>query len=703
MVAALSIPGLRDRTPVVSGMNPRATLRRLLLLLLTWSVLVTATQAQESTNNPFPNGSIEDLISNDPAFAAPTGAAPETATEAEEAGDGETAAVFEGTVIPRSRTGAPEPVEVRFRMSPEDAAEGDTVTLAITLAVEPGWHTFGLKEGPDQIGLPTLIEIDAAHNLRLKGKLTPDSEPELYKGTDLAHFGEVTWTQQFTVTGDGGYGVLGSIRYSICDANTCKPPKKVPFELGVVPEDASVGPGAISVQEASDSDPAGAESVEISEFKLLEAAPPANLAMNLVFAFLGGLILNVMPCVLPVIAIKVLSFVQQAGESRGRILALNGVYSLGVISVFLTLAALAVFLGKGWGSLFQDDYFNLFMAAVVFAMGLSLLGVFEIPVPGMVGSAGGVAHKEGLTGAFLTGIFATLLATPCTGPFMGTTLAWSLDQPTGTVFLIWGVMGLGMASPYLVLGAFPRLVHWLPQPGMWMVRFKEFAGFVLMGAVIWILTFINRDLIVPTLVMLAGISLGLWMIGNLYDHSTSRQTKWTVRAAALVLTVSICGFGYWMQAASTHLPWQEFSTAKVEELREEGKPILIDFTADWCNICKTNEALALNRRATISFVEEHDIVPLMADYTHLDPEITAWLDAANQEGVPLTLIFPAGRPNEAIPLRGPYSQGTLLQKLQQAVSMESEDSGKSNVADNEDSASNQARQPASAAGVGVVR
>jgi thiol:disulfide interchange protein len=311
--------------------------------------------------------------------------------------------------------------------------------------------------------------------------------------------------------------------------------------------------------------------------------------------------------------------------------------------------------------------FNQVMAAVVFAMGLSLLGVFEIPIPGMVGSAAGGAHREGLAGAFFTGVFATLLATPCTGPFMGTTLAWSLKQPAHVVFLVWWVMGLGMASPYLAVGAFPKLVHWLPRPGMWMVRFKQFAGFVLMGTVVWILTFLNRDLIVPTLIMLVGISLGVWMVGNLYDPSTPPRRKLAVRGAALVMTALVCGFGYRMQLSSHKLPWQEFSTARVEELRAAGAPILIDFTADWCGICKTNESFALNRPGTIQFVEQHGIVPLMADYTDEDPEIRRWLDLCKQDGVPLTLIFPRGRPNEAIPLRGLYTQTALLTKLEQAV------------------------------------
>lgn len=574
--------------------------------------------------------------------------------------------VFEQEVTPTRKVAGkdqPDPLKLTFTLSPEGAAAGETVTLTIVMEVDKGWHSYSLTKAENQIGLPTEIKLEGLHNLKASGEFTETPKAKLYNGTDNVHEGKVTWTREFKVQADGDFGVSGSIRYMICDdKSVCKPPKSIPIKLGVVPPDGTrAAAGPVGEQ------PAVAGPIDISAFTLVEADPPTDLGMNLLFAFLGGLLLNIMPCVLPVIAIKVLSFVQQAGESRGRIMALNVTYSLGVISVFLVLASLAVFLGKGWGSLFQYDGFNLVMAAVVFAMGLSLLGVFEIPVPGMVGSAAGGVHREGLLGAFSTGIFATLLATPCSGPFMGTTLAWSVKQSAPVIFLIWGVMGLGMASPYLLIGAFPRMVHWLPRPGMWMVRFKEFAGFVLMGAVVWILTFLNRDLIVPALVIFVGIALGLWMVGNLYDHSTSPGRKWGVRISALVMSVAICAFGYRMQYTSDRLPWQEFSTARVEELRSEGKPILIDFTADWCAICKTNEATALNKAATIRFVEEHGIVPLMADYTLEDPEIKEWLDISGQQGVPLTLIFPRGRSHEAIPLRGLYSQSELLTQLKYAV------------------------------------
>lgn len=576
--------------------------------------------------------------------------------------DGETDGVIYDLETTPTRGSNPDPVDIRFRLSPEDARPGERVTLSITMTLHDDWHTYDLVEGPDQVEKPTEIKIDQAHHLRQVGEFTSDHPAELYDGKSLAFHNQVTWSSEFEVTESGLYGISGSIRYQICRTQ-CMAPKKVEFSIGAVGDAGTVQPTLPT------GDPGTPTAVTtIGTFKLVEESEtPSSLWMNLVFAFLGGLILNVMPCVLPVIAVKVLSFVQQAGESRERILALNVSYSVGVVSVFVVLACLAVFLGYGWGELFQLDEFNLIMAAFVFAMGLSLLGVFEIPVPGMVGSAAGGQHREGLTGAFITGIFATLLATPCSGPFMGTTLAWSVKQEPEVTFLVWIVMGVGMASPYLVIGAFPKLVDWLPRPGMWMVRFKEFAGFVLMGAVIWIMNAINQEMLIPTLIVLVGVALGVWMVGNLYDHSAPPEKKWTIRVVALFVSAGICGYGWSLLYRGHELPWEEFSTARIEELRDEGAPVLIDFTADWCAICKTNELRALNRRQTIDFVEKHGIVPIMADYTDESPEIREWLELCNQNGVPLTLVFVRDRPDRAIPLRGLYSQGTLLEVLEMAV------------------------------------
>jgi thiol:disulfide interchange protein DsbD len=427
----------------------------------------------------------------------------------------------------------------------------------------------------------------------------------------------------------------GFVRYQAClDGGACFPPLAAAFSL-VVPiasKNAPVAPTHQSIFASAPRASSGGNSplpglpiIPLGDDFFQNLQPnegnsrSQTLPVYLLWAFLGGLILNIMPCVLPVIAIKVMSFVQQAGESRGHVFLLNVSYSAGVISVFLLLATLAVTLGLGWGGLFQKPEFNLFMAGLVFAMGLSLLGVFEIPVPGMIGSAAGAAQKEGPLGAFLTGILATLLATPCSGPFLGITLGWSVRQPPAVTYLIWGTMGLGMATPYLIFGLFPAALRWLPKPGTWMVRFKEFAGLILMGTVVWIITFLDETYTLPCLVMLVGLALGFWMIGNLYDINSHIKRKTTVRISAVVLSALICMFALTsvksvaeyrrdlrvaglremirkelgaravadepdqpnVHSTGTELPWQPFSDERLRSLLAERKTVLVDFTANW--------------------------------------------------------------------------------------------------------------------------
>ncbi len=567
------------------------------------------------------------------------------------------------TVTPE-RSSKPDPVKLTFDLSPAKTDPEKLVQLKITMQLEPKYHTFALDQDKTQAGLPTHIEIFKLDGLKPVSKqFTANPEPTQETHSDKnqrTHYEEVVWTREFERLPDAkAIGVEGKLTYQICSEVSCLRPMPIEFQLGDLTNATPVALSSVEELKSAEDD---------DEFIITSDDQNQTLASYLFFAFLGGLILNVMPCVLPVVAIKVMSFVQQAGENRMRIFLLNIFYSLGVLTVFLGLASLAVFAGLGWGGLFQSTKFNIVMACIVYAMGLSMLGVFEIPVPGMVGSAAGSQQKEGLTGAFMTGILATLLATPCSGPFLGPVLAWSVQQTPNITYLVWLTMGLGMASPYLVFSVFPKAIAWLPKPGMWMVRFKEFSGIVLMGAVIFIISFLDESLTIPVLIMLLGITTGLWMIGSLYTHNSSFRKKMTVRTSALLLTAGICFFGYEMSQKSTNdLPWVPFNVQELNRLRDENRIVLIDFSAEWCLTCKTNEALALNTPETLELIKKHNIVPMYADYTDYSPTIKEWLDKFRSVSIPLTVILPANRSNEPIIIRDLYTQSTLLSALQEAV------------------------------------
>jgi suppressor for copper-sensitivity B len=585
------------------------------------------------------------------------------------------------------------PVTATFKLCPPDAKAGETVTLTISLKLADTWHTYSIREGENVFGEPTTIEIDdKIEGLEAISGLKESPEPIVKKveGKDaLTFYNEVTWTQEFRRVGDVPMGLSGSLRIQVCEGEKqCLAPKKHFFGFGslqtakhlvgavrIGSRKTEMGPG----DRDSSSLGAGVPDFQGTKFEIEEDADSTTLWGALLFAFVGGLTLNVMPCVLPVLAIKILSIVQQAGESRGRILLMNLVYTLGVVSVFALLATLAAFFSLGWGQQFQKEWFRVATVLIVFVCGLNLLGVFEILLPGMLSqAAGGGEHREGYFGAFMTGIFATLLATPCSTGYMTYALAWSVKQTTPVIYLVWCTMGLGMALPYLLIGIYPKLINWLPRPGMWMVQFKQASAFAMFGAAVWFLMAIDQRNVLPVLTACVGLGLGLWMIGHLYDRESSLHRKSVVRTSSLIVTAFICTIAYRMHTAATappppsELPWISFNQDKLIELRKAGKPILIDFTADWCAICKSNEHNALNTINTAEFVRSNGITTMQADFTDESDDIQRWLSHFKSISVPLTVVIPPDPDAKIIRLAGAFSESTLREALERAMEQKAE-------------------------------
>ncbi|MCA9088393.1 MAG: thioredoxin family protein [Planctomycetaceae bacterium] len=584
---------------------------------------------------------------------------------------------FAYTLVPTRQVqgqAEPDPVSLTFSLSPQNPKVGETATLSIHMEVADNWRTYALQPaGPDQFEVPTELKLTELQNLAPEGDWQASPEPVIHKsevGTSAAHEHAVTWSQTFTVREAGPVGVQGTIRYQICEGESqCLRPLTIAFSLGDLQRGEDIATAQAAVVTAVPPSPSASSGGGELGLSLESEQQISSLWMAVLASFLGGILLNVMPCVLPVLSIKILSLVQQAGESRQRILLLNLAYTAGVMSVFLALAVLAVVAGVGFGHLFQDQTFNLVLIIVVFAMGLSLLGVYELPVSGILPSSS--SHKEGLVGAFSTGILATLLATPCTGGIMVPVLTYLAKQPPEVSFLIFGTMGLGMAFPYMLAGFFPRIVDFIPRPGEWMVKFKQISGFVLLGTVIWLMNSIADHLLLSLCILLLGLSGAIWMLSNMTGPFSSPSRKWMNRIATLVVCGPVVFYGLLpflpqADASRHHLTWQPFSEARLLELRQQGKPILIDFTADWCAICKTNEAISLNTAATKAFVEEHGVEVMVADFTTEDAEILKWLNNFGQDSVPLTIIVPPGTDKSLIALRGAYTQSMLLSRLRQA-------------------------------------
>ena len=412
------------------------------------------------------------------------------------------------------------------------------------------------------------------------------------------------------------------------------------------------------------------------------------LVVYLLMAALGGLLLNLMPCVLPVISLKVLSFVNQAGEEAARIRQLGLAFSAGIVATFAALALVVIAAkaggeGLGWGFQFQSPGFVVFLAGLVFVLGLSLFGVVTVRLPGASGSFGGLAEREGLGGSFFNGVLATILATPCTAPFLGAALGFAFSQSAPVTASVFVAAGVGMAVPYLLLGLQPGWTRLLPQPGAWMERFKQAMGFPLMATVLWLLWVLGKQLgmeaVVWTGAFLLALALSSWVVGQWLDlRSSSRR-----RAVGWLVAVAISGASYWgfvhpllqteayltpdTSASADGLAWEPYDRQRTEALLSAGRMVFIDFTAEWCWTCKVNERTVLADSRVHQRFEELDVALIKADWTHRRPEITALLRAFGRSGVPLYVVFPPGRPGEPIVLPEIITVGMLLDALDGAA------------------------------------
>ncbi len=400
-----------------------------------------------------------------------------------------------------------------------------------------------------------------------------------------------------------------------------------------------------------------------------------SLGMWLFYAFIGGLILNIMPCVLPVIALKILGFVNQSREHPRRVRTLGLLYTLGVIVSFLVLAGIVIAVKAagqkaGWGMQFSNPQFIVILTTVVTLVTLNLFGVFEITLGGgAMGAASNAASRHGGAGAFMNGVLATVLATPCTAPFLGASLGFAFAQPAHLIILFFIVIALGLALPYLLLSWNPSWLKFLPKPGAWMERFKVAMGFPLLATAVWLftLTITHYGKRVWWLgVFLVVLSLAAWIYGEFVQRGRSRRGV----ALAVVLFLLAGGIGYavesklrWrqpildeagggtLQEAPGGIAWQRWSPEAVAKFRAEGRPILVDFTADWCVTCNTIVKPALESEIVRAKLKELNAVSLLADYTRFPPAISAELERFQRAGVPMVLVYPkdASKPPMVLP------------------------------------------------------
>ncbi len=410
-------------------------------------------------------------------------------------------------------------------------------------------------------------------------------------------------------------------------------------------------------------------------------SPATNLTgllQGLLFALVGGLILNVMPCVLPVISLKIFGFISEGKGERSRIIQLALAFVAGILSCFALLAIVVIALRSagvrvGWGFQFQDARFVLAISALVFAFALNLFGVYELTVSAR--STGGLARLasgKGWGAAFFQGVFATILATPCTAPFLGTASAFAFGQPATITFVVFLVIGLGMSLPYVALAIQPGWMRFLPKPGPWMIWLKQALGFLLLATLLWLLWVLGQlqgvDAVVKAGGLLLVIAVLAWIKGSFWTPVSSALSR-RVAAFAMVLVVAVAAGCYAFLTQPDQVAWQPFNQASLEKAVSAGRPVFIDFTADWCLTCKSNERFAIDTAPVRAAFAKKNVLPLRADWTHGDPAITALLKEHGRVGVPMYLVYPAGSGSSPILLPELITSQTVLKALEKTDNM----------------------------------
>lgn len=558
---------------------------------------------------------------------------------------------------------------------------GSTLRLATLVTVEDGWHINSDQPTLDYL-IPTEIQL-----------LLPEGWPAPRITFPEAHLLEFSFVDEPIAVYEGAVPIVAElelpaelagdaaplraeVRYQACNDTQCLPPVTSAAELTLVlgSEGALINQRAFGDGEVSAADllrssrqesgmDSGAEPATADAPAPADGAPTGTATSSpggagffamLLLAVLGGLILNVMPCVLPVLSLKVFGLVKSAQGGRREAVRGGLMTSLGILVSFWALALAAIIAraagaAVGWGVQFQEPGFVAFLAVIVILFSLNLWGVFEIPLPARLTNrlTGG---GSGAAGHFGSGLFATLMATPCSAPFLGTAVSFALSRSSFEIFAIFTAVGLGMALPYLALAVAPGTAKLLPKPGPWMETVRGLMGFLLAAAAIWLFFVLAGQL--PSarvaLVQLAMLLLALFV----WLGSRLARRRWFATAGLAASAILAIGLAAGSTADPEAIQWRPFDEAEAVALAEAGTPVFVDVTADWCLTCKANEQLVLARRDIATAFADHGVVAMKADWTNYDDTITELLQRHGRTGIPFYLLY---RPDQ-----DPYVFGELL-------------------------------------------
>lgn len=602
---------------------------------------------------------------------------------------------------------------------------GDKAEIIFKLKVEDGHHIQDRNPGVDAF-IPTRVFIESVSGLKIaEGKDQVWPEPKIVDvpgvGKVRELHGEITIRVPIELTdkdfAGGPLTLRALVSYQCCkDGGVCYPPEMAEAAIKLV-ADTNNAPDerrAIYVVGDASKIAAGATATATSDDNASPAATATgggDAAGGITFwgalfaALLGGLILNVMPCVLPVLSIKIVSFVQQSHEDPRRLKRLGFAFTLGVLSWFWVLALItgagSAALREQFSNPLQDTNVTLAIGTVVLVMAFNLFGIFELMLPGAAtGKLDAVAQREGYLGAFFKGFLATLLGTACTAPFLVAGIGYAITQPLAISFVVFTAAGVGMASPYLLLSLNPKWLKFVPKPGKWMETFKQAMGFTLVATAVWLLWVLRKpmgqDGLIAVVAFWSFVGLACWMLGRVRFNwkTSSAMTMW---AASLGTAIAGYSFSFnWLYDPNAvrhergaelaldddavlhkiaaevstsdwkRIPWQSYQPGLAEALSKHGYTVYVDYTADWCSTCKANLNFVLETDMIRKLMREKGVIPIEADFTGKDPAIRKDLNRFGHQSVPLNLIYPAKRPQDVIKLGVTLTQSSVEAELNRA-------------------------------------
>ncbi|HRQ67385.1 MAG TPA: cytochrome c biogenesis protein CcdA [Candidatus Syntrophosphaera sp.] len=591
---------------------------------------------------------------------------------------------------------------VKFSVSPTQLKPGDKGVLRATLTITDPEKKQSYTPAEGEEGYLYLVETGEYPQLKF-GKTSYPAPNHKNSDGIWEYYKSLTLSRSFTVSKTAKPGPItinASMSFNLCNKTSgfCDPPRETEgsVKLEILPataEDQAGQEGEVAEEQPLEVDSATADSAGQSTETPADAAPAQEKAGGgkiwyyMLLAILGGIVLNFTPCVLPILPIRAMSMVNQAQKDISKVLIHTLVYTLGVLISFGAIAAVFVIarasgVNLTYGFLSQSLLYNLIMMSILFLFGLSLMGVWEMTVPGM-NAAAKTTSKKGYGGSSFAGVFAFLMGFSCMGPFMGPALEVAVRLSSPMLVLFFLLIGLGFALPFIIISLFPKALKLVPKPGEWMNIFKELMGFVLMYLTwkyfsnVWGLTK-SGPYLMKTGLYLVYLGFAAWLYGRFVRPENKKAVQIILGLAAVaVIAASAATLLPWKEeyrpqdtaAASAdgmvpadHPGWYVFSPELFARLQSEGKPVFLDIGADWCTNCKSNEKKVLLQPDIQAEFNKRGVVLLKGDFTREDPVLKDWMQKGGSIGVPFNVLYIPGR--EPVKMAELFSKADLLKALE---------------------------------------